>query len=300
MSEDADDLFVDDSDDSDEEELGGEAQPIRYPSTAAAAISLSTAQEYMGRRGARLTLVMGEVDAGKSTFLVELWTEFMLRGRVGDFTCAGSLTSLAFEERAFLSRNESGTRTATTPRTRAESDGWLHLRTRHSQFGTTDVLLSDMTGERFERIRKGRELLDEFAFASRVDLFLVLIDGGAFADREMQETTENYAGRLLDALARSPELDDQAHVCIVLTKQDLLNDAAVAAYEQVEANLLRRARRADARARALRTAARPDGEDSPVGLEAVMEIISASSSVSGHAHGSEPIEPTRAFGRYAR
>lgn len=300
LPEDADDLFAEDEPGIAQEGAEGETRRSTAPGTSAAAIALRQAQEHVGQRGARLTLVMGEVAAGKSTLLVELWTEFMLRGRVGDFTCAGSLTALAFEQRCFLSRNQSGARSATTLRTRSEDDGWLHLRTRHPEFGLTDVLVSDMTGERFERVRQGRELLEEFPFTGRVDLFLVLIDGSAFADREMRETTENYAGRLLDSLARSPALDPQAQVCVVLTKVDVLNDADLVAYEAVEASLLHRARRADAHAQAIRMAARPNGQEQPLGLEAVIALISARPSASlGHT-ASEAVTPARAFGRYTR
>jgi len=240
--------------------------------TSDAALSLDEAQEIASERGVTLGLLMGEVDSGKSTLLVEMWTDFMTRGRIEQYVFAGSVTSLAFEKRAFLSRNESGYAVPETPRTQGDDDGWLHLRVQ-DQATLTDLLLADVTGEHFRHVREGVPLETELPFIGRVDRYMVIVDGAGIGDRYRREVTVNHATRLLRQLSLCAETSPTARIAILLTKEDRLSKAQRIEYDTVESNLLRLAKIVDAQAVALRVAARPHDHSDARGLEQVMAYL---------------------------
>ena len=135
--------------------------------TSDAALSFDEARRLTSRRGALLVMFAGEVDTGKTTLLVEIWTDLLLHGRIGSCDFAGSTTALAFEERSFQSRLSSRRESPDTLRTNEEDDGLLHLRIKRSDRRLLELLLTDMTGEHFRAIREGRPLDEEFDWLSR-------------------------------------------------------------------------------------------------------------------------------------
>jgi hypothetical protein len=95
--------------------------------TSDAALTFDEARTLMSKRGATVVMLAGEVGSGKTTLLVELWTDLLLAGALGEVRFAGSTTALAFEERSFESRLESGGLSSETRRTNEDDDGFLHL-----------------------------------------------------------------------------------------------------------------------------------------------------------------------------
>src|SRR3954453_18020464 len=76
--------------------------------TSDAELSFDEALTITGRRGARLIMPMGEVGVGKTTVMVELWTQLIGFDVISGHRFAGSRTAMAFEERAYLSRMAAG------------------------------------------------------------------------------------------------------------------------------------------------------------------------------------------------
>src|ERR1700686_2763396 len=76
--------------------------------TSDAELSFDEALTLTGRRGARLVVPMGEIGVGKTTVMVELWTQLVGVEAIGGYRCAGSRTAIALEERAYLSRMAAG------------------------------------------------------------------------------------------------------------------------------------------------------------------------------------------------
>ena len=186
--------------------------------TSEAALGPKEARTVTGRRGGTLVLLMGEVGGGKTTLLGEFWSLLLLHGRICNHRVAGSRTALAFEERTYHSRLAAGVHAATTVRTREDDDGFLHLRMQRPDGALRELLLADVTGEHFERIREGTELVDELPWAARVDRFLVLVDGKGFATPGMREVILTRARRQILALRRSQAVSRTARVAIALTK----------------------------------------------------------------------------------
>jgi hypothetical protein len=258
--------------------------------TSDAALSFQEARRLTSRRGATFVMLVGEVRAGKTTLLVELWTDLLLRGSLGRQRLAGSTTALAFEERSFESRLESGQ--SDTLRTNPEDDGLLHLVVADETGQRTEILLADVTGEHFRSIRQGRPFDDEFNWIGRVDRFLVLVDGALVGGEGTAEIAYTRTQRLLLGLRESSARFDRGQVALVITKDDKIIEAgAKDAFAAREQALHAMAREIDPDAPLFRVAARPGGGAAPYGLA---ELIDWLSGPLPRARPREPVLPESA------
>ena len=241
--------------------------------TSDAALSFEEARTLTGRRGATLVLLVGEVGAGKTTLLVELWSALLLQRHICAHSLAGSRTALALEERAYHSRVESRADAATTIRTHEADDGFLHLRIRRPDGLLRELLLADITGEHFERIREGTALLDELPWATRVDRFLIILDGTGYGAPGEQEIVMNRALRQIYALRHSRAVNVSARVAIALTKLDELSQEERSRYSVAQESLLAEVRGVDDQATSLLIAARPADGTPAQGLDSLIEWL---------------------------
>ena len=266
--------------------------------TSDAALSLEEARNVSGRRGVTVVLLIGEVGVGKTTLLVELWNLLLMEGSICGYSFAGSRTALAFEARAFPSRLEARIGAATTIRTQDESEGFLHLRIQRPDGTLREVLFADVTGEHFRRIREGRALLDELAWAARVDRFLVIVDGEGFATPGVREVVRTRVRRQIYALRNSQAIGAAGRVAIVLTKLDRLVREHHDTYKEEEKSLLAEARNVDDRATAFRVAARPDNGTPTVGMGGLVKWVCAEDRSTDAESHALSISPARAIGRF--
>lgn len=277
---------------------GDASQDALY--TSEAALSLEEARTLTGRRGATLVLLLGEVGAGKTTLLVELWGLLLLNGVVNDHGLAGSRTALALEERAFHSRIESRAEAGTTARTQESDDGFVHFRIRRADGRLREILFADYSGEHFRRIREGTALRDELPWASRVDRFLIMVDGRGYATPGEQEVVVNRARRQILALRHSEAVSASARVAVVLTKLDELPAESQESYTETEGSLLDALRSVDEEATALRIAARPGEGTTAVGLDRLLAWICCDDRRVADPPQAPPAPVTRAVGRFVR
>ena len=247
---------------------------VRPVITSDAALTFPQARGLTGRRGARLVLLMGETGAGKATLIVEAWTRLVAHGPLGDHRLAGSRTALAFEERAFLSRLEAGTSRPDTLRTQEEDDGLLHLRIARPDLRLVELLLADYSGEHFERIRQGAELLEELPWAGRADRLVVFLDGAAIGSGGGElELALNHACRQLLALESAGGIAPTARLAIALVKDDLHSDDALKAAQPRVDHMLQIARNLDPEAELVAIAARPANGSDPWGLDGFIKWL---------------------------
>lgn len=231
--------------------------------TSPDAITLERARALSGRRGARLVLVMGESGTGKTTLLAALWQRLLERGELGGHALAGSRTALGFERRAHWQRLAARAGAPSMPPTEP-TEAMLHLRVRGPEGKLVELLLSDLAGEQFERVREGRSLLAELPWAARADRVVVLVDGAALDAPGESEVAVTRAERLLLALQTSGAVRASARIALVLTKADRLGGSGEQALARHETPLAELARRLDPEATWIRTAAlgsaaEPDG-----------------------------------------
>jgi hypothetical protein len=252
--------------------------PDHAPSSSAAeqptvttedAMTLASARGLSGRRGARVVLVMGEAATGKTALLAALWQRLIERGELAGHSLAGSRTALAFERRAHWARLDARTIEASFPPSPA-AEALLHLRVRRPDGERVELLISDLGGEQFERVREGRSLNAEIPWAARLDRAIVVVDAKALARPGESEIAITRAGRLVLALQTADAVRASARIALVLTKADALDSAGEAALARHESPLAAIARQSDSEATWIRTAALANAGGDPDGLGALM------------------------------
>ena len=92
-----------------------------------------------------------------------LWQQFLEQDGLAGHRIAGSRTVRGFERRAHRARLASGQTRARFAPTRSQDGGVLHLRVRRPDGRRVELLLADLAGEQFERVREGRPLLGRAA-----------------------------------------------------------------------------------------------------------------------------------------
>jgi hypothetical protein len=266
--------------------------------TSDAALTFDEARTLMSKRGATVVMLAGEVGSGKTTLLVELWTDLLLAGALGEVRFAGSTTALAFEERSFESRLESGGLSSETRRTNEDDDGFLHLAVTRKDGRRLDLLFADVTGEHFRSVREGRPIDDEFDWLNRVDRFLVLVDGALIANNASAESAFNRTRRLLFALRQSDLISSNSRIAIVVTKDDQLTEDVRKNLADREQSLHSLAQTIESGAAFFRVAARPTiGETE--GLHDLMEWICPAAPGPSRVDAQIALaRPLRAFGRF--
>ena len=247
---------------------GAPQTPAVMLATCADAMTLEQARALSGRRGVRLVLVMGEAGTGKTALLAALWQRLLERGELGGHALAGSRTALGLERRAYWQRLDARQSAPRMPPS-DPAEAMLHLRMRRPDGNLIELLLSDLAGEQFERIREGRALVAELPWATRADRVVVLLDGAALEEPGESEIAVTRAERLLLSLQTSDALRASARIALVLTKSDALGETGEQALARHETPLAQIARRLDPEATWIRTAALHSGAD-PDGLGALM------------------------------
>ena len=282
-----------------DQSAAAEAPSPQWPLfTSEAALSLAEARSLTGRRGATLVLLLGEVGVGKTTILVELWSQLLLHGSISGHSFAGSRTALAFEKRAHHSRVESRRDTAVTARSQVANDGFLHLRIRRPDGEVHELLLADFSGENFEKIREGTALVDQLHWAARVDRFLVVVDGKFYSTSGECENAMNRARRQIFALRSSGVVNATARIAIALTKKDELSERDLEKFSNEKESLLREVQSIDGDPSSLLVAARPANETTPQGLDDLIAWLCSDDRPQEHAPIRPPSQPSRAIGRF--
>ncbi|MEN0012839.1 MAG: hypothetical protein AAGC46_05715, partial [Solirubrobacteraceae bacterium] len=160
-----------------------------------------------------------------------------------------------------------------------------------------ELLLSDFSGEYFEKIRKGEPAGEVLPELERVDRLLVVVDGAAMADSAQRGLAASSARRIVDQIRTSGETHPTMRVAIVLTKSDCVTDGLRGKWAAIRADLLTRAQRLDASAEVFETAARPSDGAEPVGLDALIEFI-ANEPSKQPAVVLDPVLPSRTIGQF--
>ena len=219
------------------------------------AMTRQEARSLSGRRGARLVLLMGERGVGKTALIAALWQRFTEADAMGQHRLAGSRTAFGLERRAHWLRIDSGLNAERFPPTPADDPQLLHLRVRRNDGELVELLLADLAGERFERVREGRPLADELPWVGRVDRFAVLLDACAISRQGQSEIAVTRAQRQILALRSRSLARDAARVALVVTKADTLSRVGEAALRRHEPALLEAARAVDPEATIVHTTA---------------------------------------------
>ncbi|SFD88011.1 TRAFAC clade GTPase domain-containing protein [Blastococcus tunisiensis] len=184
------------------------------------ALTPQEATAVLGAHGAEVVVVVGEVDAGKTTLLAAVY-ERLAAGPVAGWAFAASESLLGFEARAHFASAASGLSEPDTPRTsRSTERVALHLAVRHANGQQRHLLLSDVSGEHAKGLLKYNQPGDYAPLLRSATHVLLLIDGARLVTTRGQNVALADARTLLRAVAEGPDLRPATPLDIVVTKWD--------------------------------------------------------------------------------
>jgi hypothetical protein len=172
----------------------------------------------------RVIMLAGPSGSGKTTILTSLFEAF-LEAPFGNFLFAGSRTLIGFERRCHDARISSGRQVPHTVHTSTDAVDFLHLRlvsSSGSLLGPQNLLLSDISGERFRALRDSTDAVKSMPMLRRADDLCIVIDGGKLADASQRHSARTDARMLLRSFIEGGALSANCNIEIVFSKWDLV------------------------------------------------------------------------------
>lgn len=213
---------------------GMEPELIEFPTGDD--LILQEASAVMGSGPCRFLVVAGAPRCGKTTLLNGIY-ELFQEGPVGNLMFAGSRSLIGFEKRCHPSRQVSEAEAADTDRTKLLEEGrFLHLKFNQSDCAepSRHLVLSDIDGEFFKRMRDNVEECKRHPFLRRADRLLVLVDGRKLASLRRRHEALEDGKSLLRSLLDSGMIDPNTALHIVITKWDHAHNVKVGTSAMVD------------------------------------------------------------------
>lgn len=196
------------------------------------ALKLDEAIRITEHYGAKLVVLVGDKDVGKTTLIAETHHAF-LAGPVAGYRFAESQTLPGFEKRCFQARTRSRRDTADTFRTSLSTGVRLfHLGVRSETFATPTqhLLIADVSGEAFRTMRHRAEEVDKFApFLRQAQCVTMLVSGWRLTSGKHAQHARTASRTLLNALLERRALSSSSNLQYVVTKWDCVVRADVIA-----------------------------------------------------------------------
>ncbi len=222
----------------------------------------------------RVILFAGAVGSGKTTLMASIYERFQEHPLAG-YLFAGSYTLAGFEQRCHLARIASERTRPDTERTSlAQGFRFLHLRVRGEDLRdpSRDLLLADVSGERFRRARDSTDECEGLDILLRADRLVILVDCERLVEPRKRHQAAVEPQTLLRGFLDAEMLARHAYVDVVFAKWDLVQTAGAghAALSYVDTVRAQFTQRFEGRVRGLRffyVAARPiPAADMPIGV----------------------------------
>lgn len=190
-------------------------------------LDMQGASEVMRAAPTRLIILAGDTDIGKSTLLACL-NQCFQRGPYAGYLFARSRTLVAFERICHESRLASKRSIPDTARTMLGfGPRFLHLAVRREEGSTPPrhLLLSNLPGEDFERVRNFKDEALKMNFIHQADFFVLVLDGSQLAQPQVRAKTRTRAQQILRRLVEVGILGQHSQVDVLISKWDCLEDA---------------------------------------------------------------------------
>ncbi len=170
-----------------------------------------------------VVLLAGPHESGKTTLLASLFEKFR-SGPFAGHVFAGSETLVAFETICHFSRAASELDEPDTERTKVREGELVHLalESEAGSSSTKNLLLSDISGEIFERANFTNENLRRIPFLERADHLSLFFDGGRLSDSSSRHACKQQGLTLLRACCEEEVLQKTCSLSVVFSRQDLV------------------------------------------------------------------------------
>lgn len=185
----------------------------------------STAREISMAGSARVVVLAGPTDAGKTSLLVALFERFC-RGPFAGFRFARSKTLWALERRCHWLRIASGRSRAGIERTKTSDEQLLlHLGVQDVEDGSTiDLLIPDIAGEEFKGATETSDDCRRLTMVRRADHFVLCLDGKRLLDLQERHAVIADGRSILRAFIEDDMLGRFSTVTVLFTKADLFEN----------------------------------------------------------------------------
>jgi hypothetical protein len=186
------------------------------------------ASEVVREDSSKVVIIAGPYDSGKTTILTSLYEAFQ-EAPFSNFQFRGSRTLIGFERRCHLGRSESGADEANTTHTSLrEGLVFLHLalaKIEREELQHSNLLLSDISGELFRRMRDSTKVAGEFLVLKRTDHLCIVIDGRKICLPEERHVARNDSRSILRSMMESGNLQPGCVIDVIFSKWDVVVDA---------------------------------------------------------------------------
>ncbi|MBE9583657.1 GTPase domain-containing protein [Mucilaginibacter sp. JRF] len=173
----------------------------------------------------KLIMLAGMPDAGKTTLILSLMHLFQTQPFFSDFIFAGSKTLLDFEEKAHPSKIDSDNDEPETNRTPDIPPQFLHIKLQNTKsLKTSNVLFTDISGEKFRAIKDSTETAKKFKLALRADSFVLFFDTKRVTSFEERASSKTSALGILRSLTEAQTLLPHTKIQIVFSRWDLFSN----------------------------------------------------------------------------
>jgi len=221
----------------------------------------------------RVILFAGAAGSGKTTLMASIYEQFQEHPLAG-YLFAGSHTLAGFEQRCHLARIASERPRPDTERTSiAQGLRFLHLCVRREDLHdpSRDLLLADISGERFRLARDSTDECEGLDILLRADRLVILVDCERLIESRKRHQAAVEPQTLVRSFLDAEMLTRHTHVDVVFAKWDLVQTAGAghAGLSYIDTVRAQFTERFDGRVRDLRffyIAARPiPAADMPIG-----------------------------------
>lgn len=238
-------------------------------------ITAKEANKILAARPGQVVVWAGQAESGKTTLSCAIYER--MRSAAARLKFGGSTTLLALEQRTFLSRAASGRASPHTLRTDRDPEGRELIHIAATADGrTSELLIADLPGETFRRIRDGLESAESAHLIGRADKIAFLADGARLVDPKRRAVVISNHRQLV---ARMLSVDIQRGPCdiaLITTKWDLVAEdpEAIKYWETAEAALMEELREIDPTAQSFRISAAADRDPAiPSGMDRVEDWL---------------------------
>ncbi len=188
-------------------------------------LGITDVARIMRSRYTRLIGVLGQVEAGKTCLLTSMYLQVTGRHLLPSFRFVMSETLLGFEQRARRLRDwsHSAIPDQIVDRTQlgqSRTPAFLHLAVSDKAGIRHDLLLPDLPGEWTTRLLCDASTVDRFAFLSRADVLLVVVEAPTFANVRTRNNAVTDAMHLIARLTDEVGLETSIPIILAVTKCD--------------------------------------------------------------------------------
>ena len=142
-----------------------------------------------------ITVLVGFVGYGKTSFVASCYHKLLTEGKVGDYTFYDSDTLTGFERRVYLRRisPQYDEITPTTKRTIRGEPHLLTFRFSHPVQGNKVVVISDHSGEDYDEYRNNKANLEKDVLLKNADRILFFVDCGMMVNNGRLKVQNQYS-----------------------------------------------------------------------------------------------------------